>query len=149
MPKLPEPTEARNMSRRALASLALYRLFTAVSSKGIELEGELPICSRLNVTIDSFLYWNVIQFRLAVQRVKGQRKGNRLETEVRDDYECLFWLVLMSRRRGVARVRTPKPNLCSFSSLGKYPFSLPNLTFCFPRARQLFSFLFMIFLIYL
>jgi len=29
---------------------------TAVSSKGIELEGELPICSRLNVTIDSFLY---------------------------------------------------------------------------------------------
>jgi hypothetical protein len=56
MPKLPEPTEARNMSRRALASLALYRLLTAVSSKGIELEGELPICSRLNVTIDSFLY---------------------------------------------------------------------------------------------
>lgn len=46
MPKLPEP----NMSRRALASLALYRLLTAVSSKGIELEGELPISSRLNVT---------------------------------------------------------------------------------------------------
>ncbi|KAK8499159.1 hypothetical protein V6N12_076009 [Hibiscus sabdariffa] len=48
MPKLPEPTEARNMSRRALASLALYRLLTTVSSKGIELEGELPFCSRLN-----------------------------------------------------------------------------------------------------
>lgn len=31
-------------------------------------------------------------------------------------------------------MRTPKPNLCSFSSLGKYPFSLPNLTFCFPAA---------------
>ncbi|KAL2334337.1 hypothetical protein Fmac_015550 [Flemingia macrophylla] len=93
MPKLPEPTEARNMSRRALASLALYRLLTAVSSKGIEQEGELPICSRLNVTMDSFLYGNVIKFRLAVQRVKGQRKGNRLETEVRDDYECLFWFL--------------------------------------------------------
>lgn len=38
-----EPTEARNMSRRALASLALYRLLTAVSSKGIELEGEIQI----------------------------------------------------------------------------------------------------------
>ena len=30
----------------------------------------------------------VCLFPVAVQRVKGHRKGNRLETEVKDDYEC-------------------------------------------------------------
>lgn len=35
----------------------------------------------------------VCLFPVAVQRVKGQRKGNRLETEVRDGYECLFWFL--------------------------------------------------------
>jgi hypothetical protein len=64
---LPEPTEARNMSRRALASLALYRLLTAVSSKGIELEGELPTCSRLNVTHEYHPDQRVVQFHIEVR----------------------------------------------------------------------------------